>query len=96
MKMEPGTLLTKSEVTKAYRKASKVYHPDKGGSDADFRRLADVRDNLYKVDGAWMFSNTWLFDSPCLMDPNVQVSETLMDLTFASREELMQCHGWTV
>ena len=82
IQMEPGTPLTKSEITKAYRAASKTYHPDKGGSDAEFRQLSDVRDRLYKQakkgEKQWVFSNTWLFDVPCLMDASGNMMECEM------------------
>lgn len=38
--------LTPSEINAAFRRRAKSAHPDAGGSDADYRRIAEARDAL--------------------------------------------------
>lgn len=40
----PSELSTRAEVTKAFRKKAKAYHPDNGGSPEDFQHLVDAKD----------------------------------------------------
>nr|WP_041778576.1 molecular chaperone DnaJ [Beijerinckia indica] len=38
--------LTSSEINGAFRRMAKIAHPDAGGSDEDYRRIAEARDAL--------------------------------------------------
>jgi hypothetical protein len=43
--------LKPSEINAAFRQLAKIAHPDAGGSDEDYRRIADARDALLKQFG---------------------------------------------
>ncbi len=71
LNMKYGTELTKANVKNAFRQESPLHHPDKGGKPEDFRKLMDARDDLLlKLPQPYVYSHTWLFEEPCLVNPD--------------------------
>lgn len=44
--LPPEGLLEPAQINAAFRRLAKTAHPDAGGSDADYRRIAEARDAL--------------------------------------------------
>jgi curved DNA-binding protein CbpA len=41
---------TQDEIKKAYRKKAVEHHPDRGGSEEQFKKISEAYDNLSDVD----------------------------------------------
>ena len=47
--LPPDGRLDAAEINAAFRRRAKTAHPDAGGSDADYRRIAEARDALLEM-----------------------------------------------
>lgn len=47
--LPPDGRLDATEINAAFRRRAKTAHPDAGGSDADYRRIAEARDALLEM-----------------------------------------------